>query len=292
MVIRACARRVCSPHHLLHCRAHQGFSQQWSNLRVLAAPRPQLNTDYARVLADAANALCYAPRSRPVFVNAIMDNEAPVPDVCRGGFAHSTSATLEVSLAVLKASPECSLRLTLAPEVPLHRCACAVTATACMHARSCMFQQPRTACSCLSHARKCCVRPCRLLVDVYDALPAVRARASRLGSLPPLDTSSGSSLAAPGKVWSFCLHWNGSYTDAATRKSRQLQPGRTYRLAARLEGPLAAADAALGARVRRTTVSSCTRRAHACDRRFDMHVSACACGCTQLTASCLLLAHR
>lgn len=254
-----CSRRspcCCHP-------PHQGFSQQWSDLRVLAAPRPHLNAGYARVLTETANVLCYAPHSRPVFVNAIMDSEAPVPGVCSGGFARSAHDTLEVSLAVLKASPECSLRITLAPEVPLHRCVCVLWGVR-MRARV-LFTSHAQAAAWLSQlaARHGRVPPdaCRLLVDVHDASSsASRPRAQRLGSLPPLDTSSGSSLAAPGKVWSFCLRWNGTYTDAASRQLRQLTPGGVYRLTARLEGPLAAVDAARGARPLCTTVSSCATR--------------------------------
>jgi hypothetical protein len=66
-----------------------------------------------------------------------------------------------------------------------------------------------------------------------------------LGSMEPLDPSSGSSLASQGQVWSWCLHFNGSYKDTLGRSS-WLSIGQTYRLRALLQGPLTAVDAAAG----------------------------------------------
>jgi hypothetical protein len=85
----------------------------------------------------------------------------------------------------------------------------------------------------------CCfpllLQNCRLFVDVLDAA------GSLLGSMSPLDTSSGSSLATAGEVSSFCLRFNGSFR-ARGGGLQWLRPGQVYRLRARLRGPLAAAD--------------------------------------------------
>lgn len=45
--------------------------------------------------------------------------QAEVPGVCTGGFTRKDNQTLNVSLAVLASSPECSLRVTLVPELSL-----------------------------------------------------------------------------------------------------------------------------------------------------------------------------
>jgi hypothetical protein len=99
---------------------YQGFSQDWSSLRILAKPNATLDADLANVLRLQQNALCYAPRSQPQIPSSVIDQLAAVPEVCSGGFATEKDQQLNVSLAVLQESPECSLRVTLVPEVPLH----------------------------------------------------------------------------------------------------------------------------------------------------------------------------
>jgi hypothetical protein len=99
---------------------YQGFSQDWSSLRILAKPNSTLDADLANVLRQQQNALCYAPRSQPQIPSSVIDQLASVPEVCSGGFATERDQQLNVSLAVLQESPECSLRITLVPEVPLH----------------------------------------------------------------------------------------------------------------------------------------------------------------------------
>lgn len=47
------------------------------------------------------------------------DVQAEVPGVCSGGITRKDNQTLDVSLAVLQASPECSMRVTLVPELSL-----------------------------------------------------------------------------------------------------------------------------------------------------------------------------
>jgi hypothetical protein len=98
---------------------YQGFSQPMSNLRVPAAVDADQDIILSSTLERFQNALCYAPGSKPKFVNAILDAQAAVPDVCAGGFATSANSTLDVSLAALQASPECSLRVTIVPELSL-----------------------------------------------------------------------------------------------------------------------------------------------------------------------------
>jgi hypothetical protein len=45
-----------------------------------------------------------------------------VPEVCSSGLALSEDHVIKVDFDTLHKSPECSLRVTLAPEVPLDRC--------------------------------------------------------------------------------------------------------------------------------------------------------------------------
>lgn len=53
---------------------------------------------------------------------AMLPCPAPqVPEVCSGGLALSEDQVVKVDFDVLHSSPECSLRVTLAPEVPLER---------------------------------------------------------------------------------------------------------------------------------------------------------------------------
>ena len=107
--------------NLLHVECLQGFSQDWSKQPVLATPIRSINSKLAETLEETQNALCYAPGSKPTFANAIMDNEANVPAVCSGGITESRVDTLDVSLTTIKKSPECSLRVTLVPQVPVQR---------------------------------------------------------------------------------------------------------------------------------------------------------------------------
>lgn len=99
---------------------YQGYSQNWSAIPILAQPNSALNANLASELRAKQNTLCYAPNSQPGIANSIMDLPNKVPDICTGGFATSVEQTLDVSLAVLQQSPECSLRVTLVPETPLH----------------------------------------------------------------------------------------------------------------------------------------------------------------------------
>eukprot|EP00775_Hariotina_reticulata_P014225 gene14225-14369_t len=170
---------------------YQGFSQDWSKQPVLATPLRHIDSRLADNLEESQNALCYAPGSKPTFANAIMDNEADVPAVCSGGITESRVDTLDVSLGTIKKSPECSLRVTLVPQVPVQR----------------------------------------LYITVMNTQGQV------LGALDPLDTSSGSALSNAGKIWSFCLRFDGSYWDRQG-KLRWVRQGSVYRLRASLEGPL------------------------------------------------------
>ncbi|KAF8069702.1 subtilisin-like serine protease [Scenedesmus sp. PABB004] len=99
----------------------QGFGGDWAGMRLLAragaAPDEPL---LAAQLEAQANALCYAPGTAPRVAGAIMDTLSAVPAVCAGGFAARAGDVLRVSLAELRAAPECALRVTLVPEAPLH----------------------------------------------------------------------------------------------------------------------------------------------------------------------------
>lgn len=90
-----------------------------SNLRVPAVVDPDLDIVLSAQLEKLHNSLCYAPRSKPKFINAILDAQNEVPEVCDGGFARKDNTTMDVSLAVLQTSPECSLRVTIVPELAL-----------------------------------------------------------------------------------------------------------------------------------------------------------------------------
>lgn len=92
----------------------------------------------------------------------------------------------------------------------------------------------------------------RLYIDVLDAAGQL------LGSLTPLDTSSGSSLATSQDISTFCLRFNGSYR-GRRGVVQQLQPGNTYRLRARLRGPLASGDKELGRGPGKQLVSAASR---------------------------------
>lgn len=90
-----------------------------SNLRVPAVVDPDADLVLSATLDKLHNSLCYAPGSKPKFINAILDAQAEVPAVCSGGFAKAANVTLDVSLTVLQVAPECSLRVTLVPELSL-----------------------------------------------------------------------------------------------------------------------------------------------------------------------------
>lgn len=98
---------------------YQGFSQPMSNLRVPARVEPDQDIVLSAQLEKLHNALCYAPGSKPKFINAILDAQAEVPAVCDGGFARKENSTLDVSLSILQGSPECTLRVTVVPELSL-----------------------------------------------------------------------------------------------------------------------------------------------------------------------------
>lgn len=100
---------------------YQGFSSQYSNLKITASVSSNSNDEYySPILADYANALCYAPYSVAADgPGATQDDSAFVPNVCSGGLATDVNTTMNVSLSVLQDSPACSLRITLVPEIPL-----------------------------------------------------------------------------------------------------------------------------------------------------------------------------
>jgi hypothetical protein len=98
---------------------YQGFAAQLKHLR-LAARRAENSAD-GDVLHRDSNALCYSPRAVPPFYFDVMDHLAKVPKVCSGGLARGEDDVIKVDFDVLHSSPECSLRVTLAPEVPLER---------------------------------------------------------------------------------------------------------------------------------------------------------------------------
>jgi hypothetical protein len=102
---------------------YQGYSQDYRQLPVMA--RVIGNTDdatrefYSSQLAADSKALCYAPRSEPSAAGNLMDYGNDVQYVCDSGFGERPATQIDVSLGVLQESPECSLRVTLAPQVPM-----------------------------------------------------------------------------------------------------------------------------------------------------------------------------
>lgn len=52
---------------------YQGFSQPMSNLRVPAVVDPDQDIVLSATLDKLHNSLCYAPSSKPKFINAILD---------------------------------------------------------------------------------------------------------------------------------------------------------------------------------------------------------------------------
>lgn len=98
------------------------------------------------------------------------------------------------------------------------------------------------------HATRACAL-CRLAVELLGGDGAV------LGALPTLDVSGADDCLAPARVvGSYCLQFDGSYRDKSGA-TRSVRVGTTYRLRARLEGPLALADRARGVKARNTMVS-------------------------------------
>lgn len=96
---------------------YQGFAASLQTLRLAAQPLSNRGEDSK--LSRHSNALCYSPGVNPSFFLEVMDTMAKVPGVCSGGLAESPEHVVPVDFNVLHRSPECSLRFTLAPEVPL-----------------------------------------------------------------------------------------------------------------------------------------------------------------------------
>jgi len=98
---------------------YQGFAAPLKALRLSA--RAAQNGADGEALRKHANSLCYSPHVIPSFYHEVMDHLAKVPDVCTGGFAWTNDTVIPVDFETLRESPECSLRFTMAPEVPLER---------------------------------------------------------------------------------------------------------------------------------------------------------------------------
>lgn len=93
---------------------------------------------------------------------------------------------------------------------------------------------------------------------------------SKIGSLLPIDTSaSDNCLTPPYIVGSYCLNFNGSYTSPGGLQ-QQVKVGSTYRLQARVTGPVAMADRALGAQEDIVTVSAECSSSHCCTIQEQM----------------------
>ena len=78
-------------------------------------------TEGSQAMRTYSNALCYSPNATPAFFFEVMDHLAKVPDVCSGGIALGDDDVVKVDLATVRAAPECSLRVTLTPEVPIQQ---------------------------------------------------------------------------------------------------------------------------------------------------------------------------
>jgi hypothetical protein len=87
--------------------------------RVISGSDDPANEGYSMQLAESARSLCYAPSSVPSAAGNLMDYGSDLPWICDGGFAEGQATWLNVSLTVLQQSPECSLRVTLAPQIPM-----------------------------------------------------------------------------------------------------------------------------------------------------------------------------
>eukprot|EP00775_Hariotina_reticulata_P009899 gene9900-10056_t len=96
---------------------YMGYTRDWSRMPLLAVPKSGQDNNAA--LTRFQNTLCYAPNSKPRSVGSIMDENVPVAAACTGGVATSASTVLNVSLSVLRTSPECSLRIVVVPQVPV-----------------------------------------------------------------------------------------------------------------------------------------------------------------------------
>jgi hypothetical protein len=102
---------------------YQGYSGIYSSVPIIA--REMANSSdtsiryYNSQLAANARALCYAPKTKPSSQGALMDYGRSLPWVCSGGFPKAFGSWVNVSLAVLQESPQCSLRVTLAPQLPV-----------------------------------------------------------------------------------------------------------------------------------------------------------------------------
>jgi hypothetical protein len=94
---------------------YMGYTRDWSKMPLLATPKRGRPAELVRY----QNILCYAPNSQTRTVGAIMDDRVPITTACTGGLATSETSLLNVSLSVLKASPECSLRIVVVPQVPV-----------------------------------------------------------------------------------------------------------------------------------------------------------------------------
>jgi len=104
------------------CLHYQGYSQPWSSLPLLASNLDTADLYHSQQLQQRANALCYTPTAGSSAT--IFDLESGVPFVC-DAFAASDSDVISVSARVLRTAPACTLRLTLAPQVPIRRCGAA-----------------------------------------------------------------------------------------------------------------------------------------------------------------------
>lgn len=99
---------------------YQGYSTAYTSLHYMARSLTNDPDAAGSSRLKYARGLCYAPNSTTYTAGAIMDFNAFVPNVCTGGYAENVpNKMLQVSLAVLQSSPACSLRITLAPQVPI-----------------------------------------------------------------------------------------------------------------------------------------------------------------------------
>lgn len=97
---------------------YQGFSKAYSALRVMSQPATDLaDSSESGELKQYGNMLCYAPVSQPTFPGAKHD-DSNIPYMCKQ-YPKPGLGTVTVSLASLRNATACSLRVTLAPEVPM-----------------------------------------------------------------------------------------------------------------------------------------------------------------------------
>lgn len=101
---------------------YQGYSGAWSALTLLARVNEPLSLRYSMELTEKAPALCYTPGDVMQHVGMRYDYWSPIPVACTdGGFAATKADVLNVSLAELRDTRGCSLRITLAPQAPVRR---------------------------------------------------------------------------------------------------------------------------------------------------------------------------